>query len=175
MVMYGTCMTGDRGSLEAYKRIQVNSGEKYAIGCKHSWWCCQTTFISSLEPFCSPTSWEYVQVLSERGVGESNVEWFDSYKRNSPVLLTKFYQKMGGLRLSWPYMPQSKACPFWHENPSNQWRQEKKRTKRKTYLFHYASAGSPLGIIFTTIEVPHSIITEWKWDRSLNKRMKTHG
>ena len=74
MVMYGTCMTGDRGSLEAYKRIQVNSGEKYAIGCKHSWWCWKTTFVSYLEPFCSPTSREYVQVLSERGVGESNVE-----------------------------------------------------------------------------------------------------
>jgi hypothetical protein len=70
MVMYGTCMTGDSRSLDAYKRIQVNSGEKYAIGCKHSWWCCQTTFVSSLEPFCSPTSREYVQVLSERGVWE---------------------------------------------------------------------------------------------------------
>jgi hypothetical protein len=37
---------------------------------------------------------------------------------------------------------------------------KKNRTKNKTYLFHYTSAGCPLGIIFATIEVPYSIITE---------------
>ena len=56
----------------------------------------------------------------------------------------------------------------WHDGIFHKWWQLTKANTRKLHLLYYTLAGSSLGLILATAEIPHFIITERKREGSLN-------